>query len=342
MKEIVFGMTPAAVLFVLMTFVTAPAQEPFYKGKTLRIVVATSAGGGYDTYTRSIARHWSKHIPGNPNILVENMAGAGHRIGANHVYKVAKPDGLTLGHFQGSLFLAQALGEKGIEFDTLKYEFIGAPVRDTRACAVTKASGIDNMEKWFASKTPIKLGGIGLGATEEIPRMLKVALGLPIQIISGYKGTAEIRLAAESGEVAGGCWTWDSIKATWSGAIKTGDAVVVLQILAKPHPELPSVPLAINYAKSEETRQLIQVGIQDPSEYSRPYVAPPGTPKDRVQLLRKAFQDTMKDPELLADAAKSKLDIEPVTAEELEKTVAGLFKLSPSLVTKLKEIFAVQ
>lgn len=220
MKEMVFGMTPAAMLFVLMTFVTAPAQEPFYKGKTLRIVVATSAGGGYDTYTRSIARHLSKHIPGNPNILVENMAGAGHRIGANHVYKVAKPDGLTLGHFQGSLFLAQALGEKGIDFDTLKYEFIGAPVRDTRACAVTKASGIDNMEKWFASKTPIKLGGIGLGATEEIPRMLKVALGLPIQIISGYKGTAEIRLAAESGEVAGGCWTWDSIKATWSGAIK--------------------------------------------------------------------------------------------------------------------------
>jgi tripartite-type tricarboxylate transporter receptor subunit TctC len=341
MNRIVLPVISAATVIVLLSIVTAPAQELFYKGKTLRIVVATSAGGGYDTYTRSIARHLSKHIPGNPNILVENMAGAGHRIGANHV-KMAKPDGLTLGHFQGSLFLAQALGEKGIEFDTLKYEFIGAPVRDTRACAVTKASGITDVEKWFASKTPVKLGGIGLGATEEIPRMLKVALGLPIQIISGYKGTAEIRLAAESGEVAGGCWTWDSIKATWSGAIKSGDAVVVLQILGKPHPELPSVPLAISYAKSDETRQLIQVGIQDPSEYSRPYVAPPGTPRDRVQLLRKAFQDTMKDPELLADAAKSKLDIEPVSAEELEKTVAGLFKLSPSLVTKLKEIFAVQ
>lgn len=332
----------AVILFVLAAFRSAPAQEPFYQGKTVRIVVGTSAGGGYDTYTRAIARHLGKHIPGKPNVIVENMAGAGHRIGANHVYKVAKPDGLTLGHFQGSLFLAQALGDKNIEFDALKFQFIGAPVKDTRACALTKASGITSVENWMASKTPVKLGGIGLGATEEVPRMLRAALGLPIQIISGYKGTSEIRLAAESGEVAGGCWTWDSIRATWSAAIKSGEAVVVLQILSKPHPELPNVPLAISYAKSEETRQLIQVGIQDPSEYSRPYVAPPGTPKDRVQILRTAFQETMKDPELLADATKSKLDIEPVSAAELEKTVAGLFKLSPPLVAKLKEIFAAK
>jgi tripartite-type tricarboxylate transporter receptor subunit TctC len=333
---------PSITLFVLLGFHSAQAQESFYKGKTLRIVVGTSAGGGYDTFTRTIARHFGKHIPGNPTVIVENMPGAGHRIGANHVYRVAKPDGLTLGHFQGSLFLAQALGDKNIEFDSLKFEFIGAPVRDTRACAVTKASGITSMESWYASKTPLKLGGIGLGATEETPRMLRAALGLPIQVVSGYKGTAEIRMAAESGEIAGGCWTWDSIKATWSAAIRSGDAVVLLQILSKPHPELPNVPLAISYAKSDEARQLIQVGIQDPSGYSRPYVTPPGTPKNRVQLLRKAFQETMTDSEFLADAKKSKLDIDPVSAEELEKTVAGLFKLNPSLVAKLKEIFSTK
>ena len=342
MKKCHFVMAVIALVVVLTTFPTAPAQEPFYKGKNLRIVVATSAGGGFDAYTRTIARHLGRHIPGNPNIIIENMAGAGHRIGANHVYKVAKPDGLTLGHFQGGLFLSQVLGEKGIEFDALKYEFIGAPVKDNRACAVTKASGITSMEKWMAAKTPVKLGGIGGGATEEIPRILRIALGLPIQLVSGYKGTAEVRLAAESGEVAGGCWTWDSIRATWTGAIQSGDAVVVLQILSKPHAELLNVPLAINYAKSEEARQLIQVGVQDPSDYYRPYVAPPGTPKDRVQILRKAFQETMKDPELLADAIKSKLDIEPVAAEELERTVSALFKLSPSLIAKLKEIFATK
>jgi tripartite-type tricarboxylate transporter receptor subunit TctC len=328
-----------AAIAVLAAFKSAAAQDPFYKGKTVRIIVATSAGGGFDSYARTIVRHWGKHIPGNPNIIIENMPGAGHRIGANHVYRIAKPDGLTLGHFQGGLFLSQVLGEKGIEFDALKYEFIGAPVKDNRACAVTKTSGITSMEKWISSKIPVKLGAIGGGATEEIPRMLKVALGLPIQVVSGYKGTSEVRLAAESGEIAGGCWTWDSIRATWTGAIQSGEAVVVLQILSKPHAELPNVPLAINYAKSEETRQLIQVGIQDPSDYYRPFVAPPGTPKERVQILRKAFQDSMKDPELLADAMKSKLDIEPVPAEELERTVAGLFKLSPALVVKLREIF---
>ncbi|MGH7766875.1 MAG: Bug family tripartite tricarboxylate transporter substrate binding protein [Candidatus Binatia bacterium] len=336
MKKIRFA---AAAAGLLATLTFAQAQEPFYKGKTLRIVVATSAGGGFDTYTRAIARHLGKHIPGNPNVMVENMAGAGHRIGANYMYKVAKPDGLTLGHFQGGLFLLQVLGEKGIEFDALKYEFIGAPVKDNRACAFTKASGITGMDKWMAAKTPVKLGGIGGGAPDEIARMLKAALGLPIQLVAGYKGTSEIRLAAESGEIAGGCWTWDSIRATWSKAVESGETVVVLQILAKPHPELRNVPLAISYAKSDEARQLIQVGIQDPSDYYRPYVAPPGTPKERVQMLRKAFQATLHDPELLAEAKKSKLDIEPVTAEELEKSVAGLFKLSPSLVGKLKEIF---
>jgi hypothetical protein len=198
------------------------------------------------------------------------------------------------------------------------------------------------MERWFAAKTPVKLGGIGGGATEEIPRILRVALGLPIQVVSGYKGTAEVRLAADSGEIAGGCWTWDSIRATWSGAIRSGDAIVVLQILNKAHPELPSVPLAINYAKSEDARQLIQVGIQDPSDYYRPYVAPPNTPKERVEILRKAFFDAMKDPELLADAKKSKLDIEPVSAEELEQSVSGLFKLSPALLGRLKEIFVTK
>lgn len=342
MKTILRVVIPSMTLFVVIAFQAAFAQEPFYKGKTVRIVVGTSAGGGYDTFTRAIARHLGNHIPGNPNIIAENMPGAGHRIGANHVFRVAKPDGLTLGHFQGSLFLAQALGDKNIEFDSLKFEFIGAPVRDTRACAVTKASGISGIDTWFAAKTPVKLGGIGLGATEEVPRMLRAAVGLPIQVVSGYKGTAEIRLAAESGEIAGGCWTWDSIKATWSSAIKSGDAIVLLQILSKPHPELPKVPLAISYAKTDEARQLIQVGIQDPADYSRPYVAPPGTPKNRVQLLRKAFQATMKDPEFLADARKSKLDIDPVSAEELEQTVAGLFKLNPSLVTKLKEIFSTK
>ena len=330
-----------SIMAILAVFLVGPnvwAQESFYKGKTIRFVVATTAGGGFDAYTRTLARYLGKYIPGNPSIVVENMPGAGHLIGANHMYKVAKPDGLTIGHFQGGLFLHQLLGRPGIEFDARKFEFIGAPVTDNRACAFTKTSGITSVEKWQESKGPVKLGGIGGGAPDDIARMLAVTTSLPIQLVAGYKGTSEIRLAAESGELAGGCWTWDSIRATWSKAIDSGTAVVVLQILAKPHPELPNVPLAINLAKSEEARQLIQVGIQEPAEYYRPYVLPPGTPKERLQILRKAFQDALKDSDLLADAKKARLDIEPVPGEEMEKMVAALFKLDPRMIAKLKDI----
>lgn len=316
----------------------APGQDSFYKGKTIRVVVATSAGGGFDAYTRTITRHMGKHIAGNPSFVVENMAGAGHLIGANHIYKAAKPDGLTMGHFQGGLFLEQLLGRPGIEFESMKYEFLGAPVSDNRACAFTKASGIASVDQWLASKTPVKLGGIGGGAPDDIARMLAATTALPIQLIAGYKGTSEIRMAAEGGELAGGCWTWDSMRATWTRAISSGDAVVVLQILSKPHRELPDVPLATKYAKNDEARQLIQVGIEEPAEYYRPYALPPGTPKDRVQLLRRAFLQTLKDPEFLADAQKAKLDVEPISGEELEKKISRMSKLNPSLVAKLKDI----
>ena len=285
-----WSITLIALLALLSVGQNVLAQESFFKGKSIRIVAASTAGGGFDAYTRMLARYLGKYIPGNPSIIVENMPGAGHLIGANHMYKVAKPDGLAIGHFQGGLFLHQLFGRPGIEFDARKFEFIGAPVTDNRACAFTKASGITSLENWQASKSPVKLGGIGGGAPDDIARMLAATTSLPVQLVAGYKGTAEIRLAAESGELAGGCWTWDSIRATWSKAIDSGTAVVVLQILSKPHPELPNVPLAINLAKSEEARQLIQVGIQEPSEYYRPYVLPPGRQKSASKFCARLFK----------------------------------------------------
>lgn len=178
----------------------------FYKGKTVRIIVGFGAGGGFDVYARTIARHIAKHIPGNPTVIVENMPGAGGVIAANRLYKVAKPDGLTMGSFQGGLLvlMGQVLGRPGIEFDTLKFEYVGVPVKDSWVCALTKATGIASTEKWMASKAPVKLGGVPGTATDDISKIPKETLGLPIHLISGYKGTAEIRLAAEAGEVAGG------------------------------------------------------------------------------------------------------------------------------------------
>ena len=334
------------VLCLLAAIVLLPragsgaGADDFYKGKTVKIVVGFSAGGGFDTYARTIARHLGKHVAGIPSIIVENMTGAGSLIAANHVYKAAKPDGLTIGHFIGGLFLGQVLGQPGIEFDARRFEFIGAPISDHVVCALTKASGITSVEKWLASKTPIKMGGIAPGTStpDNATRILKAALGLPIQLVTGYKGTADVRLAAESGEVAGGCWGWDSVSVTWRKALDSGDAVVVLQANRRSHPDLPNIPQAIKFAKTEEARKMIDVGIHGDSDIVRTYTLPPGTPKDRVQLLRKAFEATLKDPEFVADAQKSRLNVDPIAAEDLEKDIAGLFKLDAALVTKLKDV----
>ncbi len=316
----------------------AAADQEYYRGKTVRIVVGLSAGGGFDIYARAMSRHMGQHIAGNPAFVVDNMPGAGSMIAANYVYKAAKPDGLTIGHFVGSLFMQQLLGRPGAEFDATKYEFVGAPIPEKTACALTKASGITSIDRWFAAKTPVKLGATGSGPIVDVPKILKSAVGLPIQLVLGFKGTADIRLAAESGEVAGACWSWDAIKSTWTRGLESGEVNIVLQAVAKPLVDLPKVPLAISYAKSDEARQLIQVGIHDAADIARPFVMPPGTPKDRVRIIRQAFLATLKDAAFVAEAEKSKLDIDPVSGEGLEKIVAGIYKMNPAMLAKLKEV----
>ena len=317
----------------------ASAQEQFYKGKTIRIIVGLSAGGGYDVYTRAVARHFGKHIPGNPAIVVENMVGAGSLIAANHVYKVARPDGLTIGHFLGGLFLQQVLGKPGIEFDGRKFGYVGAPAQDSQMLAVSKRSGINNADHWFGSKTIVKFGGVGAGsATDDLTKIAIATISAPIQLVSGYKGTADVRLAFNSGEIDGLTSAWESFKSTWSKEVADGEVLMILQAIPKPHPELPKVPRVIDYAKTELDRKVIHVGMHNYNPVARPYVLPPGTPKDRVALLRKAFMDTLKDPEFIADATKSKLDLSPLSGEDLEKTVLEIYGAEPDVVAKLKDI----
>lgn len=315
------------------------AQSPYYEGKTIRFIVGFSPGGGFDTYSRVIARHIGKHIPGNPTVIVENMAGAGSLITANYLYNQAKPDGLTIGHFIGGLVLGQVLGNPGIKFDARKFEWIGAPAKLEGVFAFTNASGFTNLDAWRKSKAPAKLGATGPGSeTHDVPKILQAAVGLPLQVISGYKGTSDIRLAAENGEVDGMCTGWESVKVGWRKTLEDGKVTVVLQALPAAHKDLPNVPLAIDLAKTSEARALIRVGIHDQSAVLRPYSLSPGTPKERVQMLRKAFQATIQDKEFLAETEKAKLDIDPVSGEDLEKTINSFFRLDQTLVSKLSEI----
>jgi tripartite-type tricarboxylate transporter receptor subunit TctC len=336
MKRMAFGVVLALVLWLAGDTL---AQDSFFKGKTIRIIVGLSPGGGYDTYSRLVARHLGKHLAGNPTVIVENMPGAASLIAANHLYKVARADGLTIGHFLGGLFMQQLLEKPGIEFDARKFEYIGVPAQDHFVLALSRAAGVTSAEQWMASKRIVKIGGVGTGSpTDDIPRILVATIGLPVQLVTGYKGTAEVRLAFNSGEVNGVCNAWESLRATWRKELDAGEVNLVLQASGRSHPEMAKIPLAISFARTDEARRLIEVGVHSVPPTARPYVLPPGTPKDRVEILRRAFMDTMKDPELLAEAQKAKLDINPADGKELERSVRDLFALEPALVARLKEI----
>jgi tripartite-type tricarboxylate transporter receptor subunit TctC len=327
-----------AFFTVLLTMSPTARGQEFYKGQTIQIVVGFAAGGGFDAYSRAIARHMGRHIPGNPNIIVMNTPGAGSLIAANQLYK-AKPDGLTIGNFVGYSALNQVLGMPGIEFDARRFRWIGVPISQDGACAITSASGITSVPKWQANKTPVKLGASAVGNVDyNTAKILKDVIGLPIQVISGYKGTSEVRLAAEGGEIAGSCWQWQAIKATWKSALDSERVTAVLQFGSKPHPDIPNVPLAQSLAKTDEARTLLRTAIEHPNTITIAYAVPPGTQENRVQLLRKAFVETLKDAAFLAEAKKSNLEINPVQGEETEKIVDSFFSLDPKLMEELRSI----
>jgi tripartite-type tricarboxylate transporter receptor subunit TctC len=331
----------AAILWIALTAgvaFTATADD-FYSGKTIQLVVGTSAGSGFDTYSRLIGRHFSKHVPGHPSIVIQNMPGAGGLLAANSLYNVAKPDGLTMGIFVGAMVLQHALGNDAAKFDGRRFGWLGAPVTDSGICALTKASGVKSVEDWFASKRPIKIGATAPGSvTADVPKLLRVAIGLPIQVVEGYKGTAEVRLAADGGEIDGGCWGWESIKATWSKRIESGEVQAVLQTMLKAHPDLKDLPLAVNFAKTDEAREILRMVNGAYGVTVFPYTVPPGTPKDRLLILQKAFMETVRDPELLADAKNANLEIRPVDGPTLASTFASLYELQPRTAAKVREI----
>ncbi|MGZ8426632.1 MAG: Bug family tripartite tricarboxylate transporter substrate binding protein [Candidatus Binatia bacterium] len=334
------------LLCVLLLAAITPhalCADDFYKGKTVRVIVGGTAGGGFDVYTRAMTRHMGKHIPGNPIFIVENMTGAATRIAAKYIHSAAKPDGLTFGIFNGYLILSQVLDPKGFDFDTRQFQWLGVPIQDNVACVLRKETGITNVEQWMAAKTPVKMGGLGPGnSTSDAVRIVKATLNLPIQLVEGYKGTADLRMAADSGELGGACWAWESIRATWTKALQSGEVNPILQLTAKKQPDLQHVPLALDLAKTEDLKQIIRAGGIAPSAVTRVYVTSPKTPKERVDILRKAFANTLKDPEFLLEAKKGGLEVNPLDGDEVKKVVDSLFALNAQTVAKLASILTVK
>jgi tripartite-type tricarboxylate transporter receptor subunit TctC len=271
--------------------------------------------------------------------VVENQVGAGSLLAANSVYKTAPKDGTVMVHFIGGMITQKLVVDNpSVEFDPIQYNWLGAPTPDTAACAVRKESGITSLNDARAKE--MVLGGTAPGSTtDDIPNTLK-AVGFNIKLVDGYDGTAKIRLAADSGEVMGGCWGWESILPTWKDSLDKKEVLVIAQGGPKPHPDLPDVPMMQSFARNDDERKLIEAGIVAPGQFSRGFALPPGVPPDRVQAMRDAFAATLKNPDLLAEAQKASIAISYVPPDEFYTRIKALQDLPPDLKQKLKAALA--
>ena len=330
---------PIFISASLVTPALAASVEEFYKGKTIQFIVGGSAGGGYDTYTRLIARYFAQYVPGKPSTVVQNMPGAAMLIAANYVFNSAPRDGTVIGHWSGPLILQHMMGNPAVQFEGRKFGWLGMPTSDSLICITTDRSGIKTAEDWRKAKTRVKLGAIGPGTSgTDDTKLLAAATDFPLQLVEGYKGTADIRIAAEQGELDGTCaFGWQSAKVTWANALQARQVHVVLQTMLEPHPELKGVPLALDYAKTEEGKKLLRIASEVYGK-QRLYSLPPQVPEQRVRTLQKAFIDTLKDPQLLAEAEKTKLEIDPVDGPGIEKMVNGLYEIEPAIVNRVKQL----
>jgi tripartite-type tricarboxylate transporter receptor subunit TctC len=319
----------------LVFLATSPARlsaDEFYKGKTIRFVVGLAPGGGYDLSARTVGRHIGKHIPGNPTIVVENMTGAGSLIAANYTYNSAKPDGLFVGIWNSGHVLRQALGDKAVRFDGRKFGWIGAPTKGTPHCSIMAHTGLKTLKDVLATDREIKMGSTGPGSTyDDTPRILNETIGTKFKVVSGYEGSGPIYVAMRRKEIDGGCWGWESARTTARALLDgKGDEKLIPFLIHRqePDPEVKDLPLIPEVIKGEEKLSAYRTWVGS-YEFQRPFTVPPGTPKDRLQILRKAFADTMKDPAFIAEAEKSKLETTYVSGEEIEKYVGQIYSITP-------------
>jgi tripartite-type tricarboxylate transporter receptor subunit TctC len=316
----------------------AQAQDvgAFYKGKQMTIVVGSSAGGGYDTYARLVGRHMGKHIPGNPIFIVQNMPGAGGNVSANYLYNVAPKDGTVIGAYQSGVILEPLLGKTPVKHDPSKAIYLGSANDDVYICIARADAAAKSFED--VMKTELILAASQSSSTADYPEVINTVLKSKFKPVTGYAGSREISLAIERGEAQGACGlAWPSINVTQPGWFDTGRMRVILQTHATGHPELNAkgVPLAHSFAKTDEDRAMLDLFFSQ-SRFGRPFVIAPDVPKERAEALRKAFAETMKDPEARAEAAKFRLDMDPVSAQDVQEEVRKVYASPPAIIAKVK------
>ncbi len=332
------GMAAGAALAVASTGAWAQdAIESFYRGKTVTILVGSSAGGGYDLYGRLIARFLSPHIPGRPTIVVQNMPGAGSNVSAAYIYNAAAKDGTVIGAIFMGAVVDPLFGEKRQTHDTTKFNYIGNANIDAYLCLIRTDAKMNSLADAFDRE--LVLGASAEGAsTRDFATLLKNLLGLKFKVVAGYPGTREINLAIEKGEVQAGCGqTWSSVAATYPAWFRDGLVKPFVQEANTGYPDLDKmgVPLTKQFARTDEQRSILEL-VYNQVAFSRPYVVAPGVPAERVAALRKAFMETMNDRDLIAEAKRINVDVFATSGEDLQKLIAKMYATPPEIVEKAK------
>jgi tripartite-type tricarboxylate transporter receptor subunit TctC len=335
-------LTTCALASTILLTATALSQaqsvEEFYRGKSVTLAIGFTPGGGYDLYARHLARHMSKYIPGKPTIVPQNMAGAGSLRVANFLYSAAPKDGSVFGTFSRTTGINPLL-ESGATFNGSKFTWLGSVTYDVSLCVSWHTSKVSNWQSFL--KQPSNFGGEGASAEPDIfANLYKNVFGAPIKLVSGYPGTNEISLAMERGEVDGLCGlSWSTIQTRYLQWLNEKKINLLVQGAIHHVPELKAVPSVLEQTHDPEKVQILKL-ILAAQEMARPFAAPPGVPADRAAALIAAFDATMKDPEYLADAKKSRIDVNPVTATEIDKLLADLYATPKDVVSKAAQAIA--
>jgi tripartite-type tricarboxylate transporter receptor subunit TctC len=317
----------------------ADPTADFYRGKTVALIIGYSAGGGYDTYGRVVARHLGKHLPGNPAVIPQNMPGAGSLRSANYLYNVAPKDGTAIAHFSRGLAMEPLIGTSATQFDARKFSWLGSGTDEVSICLTWHTSRIKTWNDMLTNLATV--GGEGSGSDPDIfSAMIKNAFGAKLKLVSGYPGTAEVALAIERGEVDGRCgWSWSSLKLLKPDWIADKKVNLITQLALKKSPELPNVPLIFEFATTDRQRQILRLVLSRQS-MARPFAAPPDLPADRKAALRQAFDCTLADPEFLAEAKQRGLEVNPVTGSEIDRLVGELYQTPPEVIAETRAIIS--
>ena len=333
-----FPAVAAVALLAGMTPLHAQSVEEFYKGKSITLAIGFTPGGGYDLYARHLARHMSKHIPGRPTIVPQNMAGAGSLRAANFIYSAAPKDGTAFGTFARTTGLNPLL-ESGATFDGTKFTWLGSVTNDISLCVTWHTSKANSWENFL--KHPTTMGGQAPSSEPDIfANLYKNVFGAPVKLVPGYPGTNEITLAMERGEVDGLCGlSWSTIQTRHLSWLKEKKINLLVQAAFKKDPNIGNVPLVMDLTKDTEKLQILKL-ILAAQEMARPFAAPPDIPRDRAAALIAAFDATMKDPEYLADATKLRIDVNPVSGGDIDKLLRELYATPKDVIAKASQAIA--